>query len=110
MATILSANRLTDGLMVFRSRNGKWVTEIGEAEVFHTTKTADAAFAEARADIKACLVLEAAPIEVVKNQDSWEPTHMRDSIRINGPTITPGAKLSTARPEPGPMEADDVSI
>ena len=100
MAQVISANRLRDGLIVFRNGSGGWVENFGHAAVFEDVAAAKAAHEAALADVKACIVVEVAPIAVTRvagaDAGNWRAEHIRDDIRINGPTITPGQTLASA--------------
>ncbi|MDP4593860.1 MAG: DUF2849 domain-containing protein [Beijerinckiaceae bacterium] len=110
MPYIISANRLMDGLIVFRSVDGQWRESAASAEILRDKPSLDAGLAAALADIKACLVLEVAAIEMIEDNGQWRAAHIRDSIRIKGPSIDAGPARHAPQPSSTRHEPPDVSI
>lgn len=110
MPQIISANRLRDGRLVYFDAYNEWVEAIDRAALHAGKEAQAAALARAQAGIKANLVVDVAAIEMEEAGGVMKPVHLRDAIRIGGPTITPGTVL-TARPTaPAQDEYSDVSI
>ncbi len=85
---IITANRLADGLVVFRTGDGRWSLTIAAAELLENEAVVEAALEKAFADARANRVVDPYAIEVVvpaPGQDSV-PTQFRERIRANGPT------------------------
>jgi len=90
MSQVISANRLTDGVVVFRAPDGGWVEQLRDAQILTDAAAAKAALAQVEADVKANLVIEVAPFEDTSKDGRVEPVHLRDKIRAKGPTTHPG--------------------
>lgn len=82
---IVTANRLTDGRVVFRDRAGRWVEDLPAAEVLEPAAAA-AAVAASAADVAARLIVEPYAVEVVTGPQGIAPKTMREKIRAGGPT------------------------
>lgn len=107
MPTIISANRLLDGLVVFRDPSGKWTTDSAAAARFGSKDELEQGLAAARADLAANLVVEIEPVEMKEGPDGPIAVTMRDRVRLSGPSILMAPK-PVARPVPS--EQNDVSI
>ncbi len=90
MSQVISANRLSDGIVVFRASNGAWVEQLRDAEILPDSVAVKAALDLVELDIKANHVIEVAAFDVAVKGDHVEPVHLRDKIRAKGPTIHPG--------------------
>lgn len=87
MPQIVSANRLSDGLVVFLASGDRWVESIGDAELFADKAAIDAGLARAQAAQAANLVVEILAVDVETTARGVEPKSMRDRIRAAGPTV-----------------------
>jgi hypothetical protein len=87
MPQIVTANRLLDGDVVFRSADGPWVRNIDGAGVLETKADAEVANAAAIADADAAVVVDVAVIEVTHQGDRIVPVRLRERIRAFGPTV-----------------------
>lgn len=101
---VLTANRLSDGRVVFLDAASDWSTAIAGARLFE-----DSAAAEAeeigRAAEAAQLVTGAYLIDVRLEAGMPVPLRLRERIRVGGPTIeTPATAAS--KPAPAPRSAD----
>lgn len=85
---IITANRLTDGLVVFRTGDDRWSLTIAAAETLEDEAAVEAALKKAFADASANRVVEPYAIEVVVSAPGRDPvaTRFRERIRTNGPT------------------------
>lgn len=81
----LTANRLSDGAVVYRGRDGGWTTRVAEAATF--ADDGAAALAEAAADVAACKVVGLDLIDVESVGGVTTPVSLRERIRAFGPTI-----------------------
>jgi hypothetical protein len=89
-AKVITANRLTDGIVVFLAEEG-WTQAIGEARVLADGPDLDVANAEAKAAHEARIVVEPYPIDVEVRGGVAVPTRLRERIRAErGPTIAYG--------------------
>jgi hypothetical protein len=89
MPQVISANRLTDGIIVFLGVGDAWVERLAEAKVLHDEAELKAAMARATADVAASRVVEVAAFEVEVSGLNIRPKHLRDRIRAAGPTVHP---------------------
>ena len=112
MPHVISANRLTDGKIVFRAGDGAWTPDLARADRHADAKAADAALATARADVTANLVVEVEANEVREDGGRLVAVAMRDRVRFSGGPTIAGPQTSTRAGATGaaPSENDDVSI
>ncbi len=87
MLQIISANRLSDGLVVFLASDGAWVERLAEAEVFSDKAASAAGLARAQTAAARNIIVDIAPVDVEIAPDGPWPTHIRDRIRAAGPTV-----------------------
>ena len=91
---IITANRLADGLVVFRSGNGRWSQIITSAERLEDETAVEAALESALADVRSNRVVDPYAVEVVVPAAGPMmgkggvpvPTRLRERIRTCGPT------------------------
>ena len=85
---IITANRLADGLVVFRSGNGRWSQIITSAERLEDETAVEAALESALADVRSNRVVDPYAVEVVIPALGKDPVpaRFRERIRVNGPT------------------------
>ena len=88
MPHVLSANRLTDGVVVFRAADGAWREGLNHAELLPDAAAAKAALDRALVESDRVAVVDAYSFEVALTPHGAAPTHLRDRIRAQGPTIT----------------------
>lgn len=79
----LTANRLTDGEVVFW-KAGKWVERFADAELFDEAGPGEAA--EAHAKSQPTVVVEPYLIDLIESEGLWAPLSYRERIRALGPT------------------------
>lgn len=80
----LTANRLTDGEVVFW-KAGQWVESFGDADLFADDDPAGEA-AEAHGKNQPTVVVEPYLIDLVESQGLWAPVSYRERIRALGPS------------------------
>ena len=81
----ITANRLTDGRVVYLDPTGAWVTDIARARAIDAADEATW-LARARADESACLVV--APYAIaLTDTPARSPATLREVIRSRGPTV-----------------------
>jgi hypothetical protein len=85
MAQVVTANRLADGAVVFRTAAG-WSTRLAEAEV-HADVAAPAALKAGEGDVARHVVVGAYLVEVACGAEGPVPVELRERIRARGPTI-----------------------
>ena len=79
-------NRLTDGEVVFW-KDGVWVEQFAQAQLYDEKGAEDADVAEAKAQVNT--VVEAYPIEVTVQDGVAVPVSYRERLRALGPTNEP---------------------
>lgn len=89
----ITANRVRDGAVVWRTAEGGWSPAVAEAVVLDT---ADAELVAAKADIAARLVTDVYEVEVEAGTTGPVPLRLRERIRAVGPTVRPDLALPTA--------------
>jgi hypothetical protein len=83
---VVTANRLGDGAVVYRTSNGKWTTQLEHAAVVTTTPVASELLGAAIADDIGAVGAYVAPVE--RGADGGvRPGNLRERIRRGGPTI-----------------------
>ncbi|WP_370675496.1 DUF2849 domain-containing protein [Pleomorphomonas sp. PLEO] len=87
MPDILTANRLSDGDVVYRTAPGDWVADVDAAELIDGAARLAVAEAAAQADVKAAKVLDVATIAVEVTDGHIVPKRLRERIRAFGPTV-----------------------
>ncbi|HEY0648123.1 DUF2849 domain-containing protein [Phenylobacterium sp.] len=80
----LTANRLTDGEVVFW-KSGQWVTRFADAELW-TDEDPAAVEAEGKGKEQATTVVDAYLIDLVESEGLWAPLSYRERIRALGPS------------------------
>jgi Protein of unknown function (DUF2849) len=82
---VVTANRLTDGAVVYRTTNGQWATELPDAAVVTTSDAAMALLTAARAEGVRVIDAYVAPVDLSNGKP--RPGNLRERIRAAGPTI-----------------------
>src|SRR5262245_29923532 len=83
--SVVTANRLGDGAVVYRTADGQWVSEIALAAVVSTSAEALELLNASRADGRRAVDVYLAPVKL--EQGSILPGNLREMIRMRGPTI-----------------------
>jgi hypothetical protein len=83
---VVTANRLGDGAVVYRTVDRAWTTQLASAAVVTTTPAAQALLADAAADDLGAVGAYVAPVER-DAQGSVQPGNLREHIRQSGPTF-----------------------
>lgn len=85
---VITANRLAEGLVVFRAGNGRWSQIIAAAELLEDEAAVEVALESALADARANRVVDPYAVEVAVPAPGKEPvpTRLRERIRSSGPT------------------------
>jgi hypothetical protein len=91
---LITANRLVDGAVIYRTADGGWTTEFERAAVVTTVPAATALLEGAVADDIGAVGAYVAPVKLDKDGGT-RPGNLRESIRLAGPTIVlPAAGVS----------------
>jgi hypothetical protein len=83
---VITANRVGDGAVVYRSRDGGWTTALAQAQVATTAKNAGELLSGASADAIVAVGPYVAPVRL-GGSGQIEPGNLREEIRARGPTI-----------------------
>jgi uncharacterized protein DUF2849 len=88
---VVTANRLTDGAVVYRTADAAWTTDLAAAAVVTSAPAAQDLLKSAVADDVGAVGPYVAPVELTADQRVL-PGNLREHIRLGGPTIElPGA-------------------
>ena len=85
--SVITANRLADGAVVYRATDGGWTPHFDEAAVVTTAPAAAELLKAANAEGLVAVGAYVAPVTREQN-GVMQPGNLRESIRLNGPTIT----------------------
>jgi hypothetical protein len=83
--SIVTANRLADGAVVYRTPGGEWTTDIAGAAIVTTAPTALDLLTSARTDGLRAVDVYLAPVKLDRGRVL--PGNLRELIRMGGPTI-----------------------
>jgi hypothetical protein len=83
---VVTANRVGDGAVVYRSADGSWTTRLDAAAVATDPTTARTMIAAATADDLRAVGPYIAPVELTESGER-RPGNLRELIRLSGPTI-----------------------
>jgi predicted NAD/FAD-binding protein len=90
-SVVVTANRLTDGAVVYRTAGNSWSTMLDEAAIATTAEQAKALLASAAGDGNTAVEPYVAPVELSPDRRIL-PGNLRERIRVAGPTFAlPGA-------------------
>jgi len=81
----LTANRLTDGEVVFW-KDGQWVERFADAQLFGDDEAEAAEAAEAHGKCQFTVVVEPYLIDLTEAGEVWAPVSYRERLRALGPT------------------------
>jgi hypothetical protein len=82
----ITANRLSDGAVIYRSAAGGWSTHIADALIVDTEAAAKSLLAEAAKQGTLAVGAYAAPVETTADRRIL-PGNLRERIRAGGPTF-----------------------
>ncbi|WP_020187487.1 DUF2849 domain-containing protein [Methylopila sp. 73B] len=86
---IVTANRLSDGVVVYLAPNGGWIDRIDSALVAEGDDALAEAVAAGKRAEAAQVVVESYPIDVTRDGGRLKPLRLREEIRAVGPTVRP---------------------
>ena len=90
---VITANRLGDGAVVYRTGEGMWSSVLEDAAVATTAPAATGLLAAAAADDTAAVGAYVAPVRLDPDGRP-QPGNLRESIRYKGPTVTAAPVLA----------------
>jgi len=82
---VITANRTTDGIVIYRTKDG-WSLKIEDAAVVDTSDAARVLLNEANADSVYAIGPYVAPVEITRSKHVV-PGNLREQIRRSGPTF-----------------------
>jgi hypothetical protein len=82
---VVTANRLSDGVVIYRTAAGGWSTRLADAAVVHDAASAKALLAAAQSDGTRAVDPYVAPVEI--DGRDIRPGNLRERIRVAGPTF-----------------------
>src|SRR5262249_34699733 len=85
---VITANRLRDGAVVYRTQDRNWSTRLDEAAVGTTAPAATEGLSAAGADDISVVGAYVAPVKIAADGRP-QPGNLRESIRSAGPTVAP---------------------
>jgi len=114
MPDVITANRLTDGAVVFQTDDG-WSEDFNRAVALRDAQATASALSRAKQDEASNVVVDAYAIVVEERNGHLTPKALREVIRAAGPTIRRdlGKQASGQAPHAGPKvatETDHVSL
>jgi hypothetical protein len=83
---VVTANRLGDGAVVYRTLDGHWTTRLEQAAVVNTAPAATELLGAAVADDIGAVGAYVAPVRLDKD-GAVQPGNLREAIRHGGPTV-----------------------
>ena len=83
MPNVVTANRLTDGSVVYLAPDGSWVEDIARARIASTENETKALEDVAAKDVKARKVVAVYPMEVALVDGAVDPLSVREKIRAS---------------------------
>jgi hypothetical protein len=83
---LITANRLADGAVIYRTADGGWTTQFSGAVVATTAPAATALLNAAIADDVGAVNAYVAPVKL-DPEGRTRPGNLRERIRLAGPTI-----------------------
>jgi hypothetical protein len=86
MLTMITANRLSDGVVVFQDADGGWAEDFHRGAVFSDDSAKAAALARAERSEVDCEVVGPYAIEIESRNGHFVPKALREAIRASGPT------------------------
>jgi hypothetical protein len=84
---VITANRLTDGVVVFQTADGGWTEDFNRASILPDPKATAEALSHAKQDEAQNVVVDSYAIVVEDRNGHFAPKALREAIRAAGPTI-----------------------
>jgi hypothetical protein len=85
--SVLTANRLQDGIVVYLAADGRWVETIDGAVVTRSAEEARALQEQGARDAARNLVVEPYLAAVAETGGRLAPARMRERVRMEGPSV-----------------------
>jgi Protein of unknown function (DUF2849) len=84
--SVVTANRTWDGVVIYRTSQHGWSSDLSDAAIVRTSDEARALLTEAVADDVGAIGAYIAPVEI-KDNGKIKPGNLREHIRLRGVTI-----------------------
>jgi hypothetical protein len=115
MPDVITANRLTDGVVVFQTIDDSWSEDFNRAAVLPDPQASAEGLKRAKQDEANNIVVDTYVVAVEERNGHFVPKALREAIRAAGPTIRRdlGKQASGQAPHSGPKaatETDHVSL
>jgi hypothetical protein len=110
MSDIITANRLTDGIVLFQDSTGGWVEDFAHAAIYPDAEATKAALARAKEDEARDLIVEPYAVVVALRNGHYAPKALRELIRATGPTIRLDLGKQAQGQAPVLLEKSHVSV
>ncbi|HZP09343.1 DUF2849 domain-containing protein [Methyloceanibacter sp.] len=81
MLSVVTANRLVDGIVVYLASDGSWTEDLSSARIASTEEETKALEEQAAKDVKARKVVAVYPMEVAVKDGAVDPLSVREKIR-----------------------------
>ena len=81
MPSVVTANRLVDGIVVYLAPDGSWTEDLDRARIASTEEETKMLEEEAAKDVKARKVVAVYPMEVAVKDGVVDPLSVRERIR-----------------------------
>ena len=111
MPDVVTANRLTDGVVVFQTADEGWSEDFNRAAVLPDPNVTADALKRAKQDEANNIVVEPYAIVVEERNGHLAPKALREAIRATGPTIRRdlGKQALGQAPHSGPKVATETN-
>ncbi len=83
MPSVVTANRLTDGIVVYLAKDGGWTEELGRARIASTEDEIKTLEDEAAKEVKARKVVAVYAMDVALHDGAVDPLSVRERIRAS---------------------------
>jgi hypothetical protein len=97
MPSVISANRLEDGAVVYLADEGNWADTLAAAKLLATKPEVTAGLEAAHRAVESNLVLDPLAVEVSEVPTGWRPMSLRNTIRAAGPSVKYAVGPAVAR-------------
>jgi len=87
MHRMITANRLSDGVVVFQDVHGAWIEDFNHAALLSEEGALPAALARAQQSAANNEVVEPYAIDLESRAGHFTPKALREAIRASGPTV-----------------------
>jgi hypothetical protein len=94
LSSVLTANRLGDGIVVFLGLEGAWSESLAEAVVARSPDEVKALEDRGACDAARNLVVDPYLVEVRETAGQLTPIRYRERVRAAGPSISPSPRSS----------------